>query len=60
MKDLKKEEDKYIKLDFDTQVDSKLLEEYYKKIEEGLNDVKYNRIISREDLLKEIQDWDSE
>lgn len=36
------------------------LSEYNNKVEEGLNDVKYNRIISKEDLSKEMQDWDNE
>ncbi|MBF4517158.1 hypothetical protein IRZ71_12415 [Flavobacterium sp. ANB] len=36
------------------------LSEYQNKVEEGLNDVKYNRIISKEDLAKEMQDWDNE
>lgn len=36
------------------------LSEYNNKVEEGLDDVKYNRIISKEDLSKEMQDWDNE
>ena len=36
------------------------LSEYHNKVEEGLNDVKYNRIVSQEDLSKEMQDWDNE
>jgi hypothetical protein len=34
--------------------------EYHNKVEEGLDDIKYNRIISKDDLLKEMQDWDNE
>lgn len=34
--------------------------EYHNKVEDGLDDIKYNRIISKEDLLKEMQDWDNE
>lgn len=34
--------------------------EYNNKVEEGLDDIKYNRIISKEDLSKEMQDWDNE
>ncbi|KFF07573.1 hypothetical protein [Flavobacterium reichenbachii] len=34
--------------------------EYHNKVEEGLDDIKYNRIISKEDLLKEMQEWDNE
>lgn len=36
------------------------LSEYNNKVEEGLNDVRYDRIISKEDLSKEMQDWDNE
>jgi hypothetical protein len=36
------------------------LSEYHNRVEEGLNDIKYNRIISKEDLSKEMQDWDNE
>ncbi|MEN2402033.1 hypothetical protein GKZ90_0019745 [Flavobacterium sp. MC2016-06] len=36
------------------------LSEYHNKVEEGLNDVKYNRIISKENLSKEMEDWDNE
>ncbi|WP_289663735.1 hypothetical protein [Flavobacterium panacagri] len=36
------------------------LSEYHNKIEEGLDDIKYNRIISKDDLLKEMEDWDNE
>lgn len=36
------------------------LTEYHNKAEEGLEDIKYNRIISSEDLSKEMKDWDNE
>ncbi|MBW1657862.1 hypothetical protein [Flavobacterium quisquiliarum] len=36
------------------------LSEYHNKVEEGLDDIKYNRIISKDDLLKEMEDWDNE
>ncbi|URM37728.1 hypothetical protein [Flavobacterium anhuiense] len=36
------------------------LTEYHNKVEEGLEDIKYNRIISSEDLSKEMKDWDNE
>ena len=36
------------------------LSEYHNKVEEGLNDIKYNRITSQEDLEKEMKDWDNE
>lgn len=34
------------------------LSEYHNKVEEGLDDVKYNRIVSKENLSKEMEDWD--
>lgn len=34
--------------------------EYHDKVEEGLNDVKYNRVIAKEDLSKEMENWDNE
>jgi hypothetical protein len=45
---------------YDSKGNSLTLSEYHNKVEEGLNDVKYNRIISQEDLSKEMQDWDNE
>ena len=45
---------------YDGKGNSLTLSEYHNKVEEGLNDVKYNRIISHEDLSKEMQDWDNE
>ncbi|MFB9077870.1 hypothetical protein ACFFLS_04290 [Flavobacterium procerum] len=36
------------------------LSDYHNKVEEGLEDIKYNRIISSEDLSKEMKDWDNE
>jgi hypothetical protein len=45
---------------YDAKGNSLTLSEYHNKVEEGLNDVKYNRIISHEDLSKEMQDWDNE
>lgn len=34
--------------------------DYHNKVEEGLEDIKYNRTISSEDLSKEMKDWDNE
>jgi hypothetical protein len=34
--------------------------EYHNKVEEGLEDVKYNRVISQEKLKQEMQNWDDE
>ncbi|MBS7256121.1 hypothetical protein [Flavobacterium branchiicola] len=36
------------------------LTDYHNRVEEGLEDIKYNRIISSEDLSKEMKDWDDE
>ncbi|WP_281231445.1 hypothetical protein [Flavobacterium gelatinilyticum] len=36
------------------------LTNYHNKVEEGLDDIKYNRIISSEDLSREMKDWDNE
>lgn len=36
------------------------LSEYHDKVEEGLDDIKYNRITSSKDLEKEMEDWDNE
>ncbi len=36
------------------------LTDYHNKVEEGLEDIRYNRIISSEDLSKEMKDWDNE
>jgi hypothetical protein len=33
------------------------LSDYHKKIEEGLNDIKNNKLISQEKLEKEIEGW---
>lgn len=35
------------------------LSEYHNKVEEGLDDIKYNRIISSDELSKEMKDWDN-
>jgi hypothetical protein len=45
---------------YDSEGNPLTLSEYHNKVEEGLEDVKYNRIISKEDLSKEMQDWDNE
>ncbi|KQO29776.1 hypothetical protein ASF10_04495 [Flavobacterium sp. Leaf82] len=45
---------------YDVQGNPLTLSEYNNKVEEGLNDVRYNRIISKEDLSKEIENWDNE
>jgi hypothetical protein len=34
--------------------------EYNNKVEEGLKDVAYNRVVSQEKLSQEMKDWDNE
>jgi hypothetical protein len=36
------------------------LTEYNKKVEAGLDDVRYNRLISKDDLEREMLDWDND
>jgi len=45
---------------YDSEGNPSTLSEYHNRVEEGLDDIKYNRIISKEDLSKEMQDWDNE
>lgn len=45
---------------YDSEGNPLTLSEYHNRVEEGLNDIKYNRIVSKEDLSKEMQDWDNE
>lgn len=45
---------------FDSKGNPLTLSEYHNRVEEGLNDIKYNRIVSKEDLSKEMKDWDNE
>ncbi|PAM95898.1 hypothetical protein B4N84_04945 [Flavobacterium sp. IR1] len=47
-------------ISYDAEGNPLTLSEYHNKVEEGLDDVKYNRMISKDDLLKEMQDWDNE
>ncbi|MFV5684058.1 hypothetical protein ACM55I_01275 [Flavobacterium sp. GB2R13] len=36
------------------------LSEYHNKVEEGLEDIKYNRVISQENLIEEMKTWKNE
>jgi len=36
------------------------LTEYNKMVEAGLDDVRYNRLISKDDLEREMLDWDND
>jgi hypothetical protein len=42
---------------YDTNGNALTLSEYHNKIEEGLEDIKNGKIISQEDLEKEIESW---
>ena len=45
---------------YDTNGNALTLSEYHNKIEEGLRDIKQGRVISQEDLEKEIESWGNE
>ena len=45
---------------YGTEGNSLTLSEYHTKIEEGLKDIKQGRVISQEDLDKEIESWNNE
>jgi len=45
---------------YDTKGESLTLSEYHTKIEEGLKDIEQNRVISQEDLDKEIESWNND
>lgn len=34
--------------------------EYHNKVEEGIEDIKYNRVISQENLIEEMKIWKNE
>nr|WP_314838219.1 hypothetical protein [uncultured Flavobacterium sp.] len=36
------------------------ISEYHNKVEEGLEDIKYNRVISQENLIEEMKTWKNE
>lgn len=36
------------------------LSEYHNKVEEGIEDIKYNRVISQENLIEEMKTWKNE
>lgn len=44
---------------YDAKGNPMTLTDYHNKVEEGLEDIKYNRIISSEYLSKEMKDWDN-
>ena len=45
---------------YDAKGNPMTLTDYHNKVEEGLDDIKYNRITLKEDLRKEMEDWDNE
>ena len=36
------------------------ISEYHNKVEEGLEDIKYNSVISQENLIEEMKTWKNE
>ena len=45
---------------YDTKGKGLTLSEYQTKIEEGLKDIEQNKVISQEDLDKEMESWDND
>ena len=45
---------------YDTNGNALTISEYHNKIEGGLEDIKQGRVISQEDLEKEIESWGNE
>jgi hypothetical protein len=45
---------------YDTNGNALTLSEYHNKVEEGLEDIKYNRVISQENLIEEMKIWKNE
>jgi hypothetical protein len=45
---------------YDANGNALTLSEYHNKVEEGLEDIKYNRVISQENLIEEMKTWKNE
>ena len=45
---------------YDAKGNALILSEYRNKVEEGLEDIKYNRVISQENLIEEMKTWKNE
>jgi hypothetical protein len=45
---------------YDANGNALALSEYHNKVEEGLEDIKYNRVISQENLIEEMKTWKNE
>ena len=55
-------EDNYLNeiVSYDANGKALTLSEYHNKVEEGLEDIKYNRVISQENLIEEMKTWKNE
>lgn len=45
---------------YDVKGNALTLSEYRNKVEEGLEDIKYNRVVSQENLIEEMKIWKNE
>jgi hypothetical protein len=45
---------------YDANGNALTLSEYHNKVEEGLEDIKNNRVISQENLIEEMKTWKNE
>ena len=45
---------------YDAKVNALTLSEYRNKVEEGLEDIKFNRVVSQENLIEETKTWKNE
>ncbi|QZK91278.1 hypothetical protein K5V07_12555 [Flavobacterium sp. CHNK8] len=45
---------------YDAKGNSLTISEYHNKVEEGLEDIKYNRVVSQENLIEEMKTWKNE
>jgi hypothetical protein len=45
---------------YDVEGNSLTISEYHNKVEEGLEDIKYNRVVSQENLIEEMKTWKNE
>jgi hypothetical protein len=45
---------------YDADGNALTLSEYHNKVEEGLEDIKYDRVISQENLTEEMKTWKNE
>ena len=45
---------------YDSKGNALTLSEYRNKVEEGLQDIKFNRVVSQENLIEEMKNWKNE